>query len=74
VAGSRRLADRAGARFRQPRSRSAGPRETLLAAGGFAGRDTLNVATGFNRRLGIAGAILKRMDGEGQRGAIARTD
>ncbi|MFM1861494.1 MAG: hypothetical protein RLZ26_16 [Pseudomonadota bacterium] len=45
------------------------PREILLVVDGLTGQDAVNVATEFDRRLGITGVILTRMDGDGRGGA-----
>jgi signal recognition particle subunit SRP54 len=47
----------------------ADPREILLVVDGLTGQDAVNVATEFDRRLGITGVILTRMDGDGRGGA-----
>ena len=45
------------------------PRETLLVVDGLTGQDAVNVAGEFDRRLGITGIILTRMEGDGRGGA-----
>jgi signal recognition particle subunit SRP54 len=48
---------------------AARPRETLLVVDGLTGQDAVNVATEFDRRVGITGVVLTRMDGDGRGGA-----
>jgi len=45
------------------------PRETLLVVDGLTGQDAVNVATEFDRQVGISGVVLTRMDGDGRGGA-----
>ena len=45
------------------------PRETLLIVDGLTGQDAVNVAEEFERKVGISGVILTRMDGDGRGGA-----
>lgn len=46
-----------------------GPVETLLVADALTGQDAVNVATGFNERIGLTGIVLTRIDGDGRGGA-----
>lgn len=45
------------------------PFETLLVADSLTGQDAVNVAKTFNDQVGITGAVLTRMDGDGRGGA-----
>ncbi len=45
------------------------PREILLVVDGLTGQDAVIVATEFDRRVGITGVVLTRMDGDGRGGA-----
>ncbi len=45
------------------------PREILLVVDGLTGQDAVNVATEFDKRVGITGVVLTRMDGDGRGGA-----
>ncbi len=45
------------------------PRETLLVVDGLTGQVAVEVAQEFDRRLGITGVVLTRMDGDGRGGA-----
>ena len=45
------------------------PREILLVVDGLTGQDAVNVASEFDRRVGITGVVLTRMDGDGRGGA-----
>lgn len=45
------------------------PDEILLVADGMTGQDAVNIAKGFNDRLGITGVILTKMDGDARGGA-----
>lgn len=45
------------------------PLETLLVADSLTGQDAVNVATEFDKQLGITGVVLTRMDGDGRGGA-----
>ena len=47
----------------------ASPRETLLVVDGLTGQDAVNVAAEFDRRVGISGVVLTRMEGDGRGGA-----
>jgi signal recognition particle subunit SRP54 len=46
-----------------------GPVETLLVADAMTGQDAVNVAASFNRRIGLTGIILTRVDGDARGGA-----
>jgi signal recognition particle subunit SRP54 len=45
------------------------PDEILLVADGMTGQDAVNIAKGFDDRLGITGVILTKMDGDARGGA-----
>src|SRR5512137_1638815 len=45
------------------------PREILFVADAMTGQEAVNVATGFNDRLGITGVILTKLDGDAKGGA-----
>ncbi|MGQ0677598.1 MAG: signal recognition particle protein [Rhodospirillales bacterium] len=45
------------------------PRETLLVADAMTGQDAVNVARGFNEKLGLTGIVLTRVDGDARGGA-----
>jgi signal recognition particle subunit SRP54 len=45
------------------------PRETLLVVDGLTGQVAVEVAEEFDRRVGISGVVLTRMDGDGRGGA-----
>ena len=45
------------------------PVETLLIADSLTGQDAVNVASEFDRQVGITGVVLTRMDGDGRGGA-----
>lgn len=49
--------------------REANPAEVLLVADALTGQDAVNVAKAFNEQIGISGAVLTRMDGDGRGGA-----
>ncbi|MFZ5610535.1 MAG: signal recognition particle protein [Pseudomonadota bacterium] len=49
--------------------RAAEPLETLLVADALTGQDAVNVARDFDEKVGITGAVLTRMDGDGRGGA-----
>ena len=46
-----------------------GPFETLLVADSLTGQDAVTVAKAFDEQVGITGAVLTRMDGDGRGGA-----
>ncbi len=46
-----------------------GPSEILLVVDALSGQDALNVAEEFNRRLGLTGLVLTKMDGDARGGA-----
>ncbi len=48
---------------------AAEPRETLLVADSLTGQDAVRVAEAFDRRLGLTGVVLTRLDGDGRGGA-----
>jgi signal recognition particle subunit SRP54 len=50
-------------------SDAARPRETLLVADAMTGQDAVNVARGFNEKLGLTGIVLTRVDGDARGGA-----
>ncbi len=45
------------------------PIEVLLVADALTGQDAVNVADSFNKRVGLTGIILTRVDGDGRGGA-----
>jgi signal recognition particle subunit SRP54 len=45
------------------------PKEVLFVADAMTGQEAVNVARGFNDRLGITGVILTKMDGDARGGA-----
>lgn len=45
------------------------PREILFVADAMTGQEAVNVAGGFNERLGITGVILTKLDGDAKGGA-----
>jgi len=45
------------------------PREVLFVADAMTGQEAVNVASGFNERLGLTGAILTKLDGDAKGGA-----
>ena len=45
------------------------PREILFVADAMTGQEAVNVAAGFNERLGITGVILTKLDGDAKGGA-----
>lgn len=45
------------------------PREVLLVADAMLGQQSVNVAEGFNQRLGLSGLILTKIDGDARGGA-----
>lgn len=45
------------------------PHEILLVVDALTGQDAVNVATGFNEKLGIDGIIMTKMDGDSRGGA-----
>jgi signal recognition particle subunit SRP54 len=45
------------------------PREILFVADAMTGQEAVNVATGFDERLGITGVILTKLDGDAKGGA-----
>jgi signal recognition particle subunit SRP54 len=49
--------------------RLAAPAEILLVADAMTGQEAVNIARGFNERLGITGLILTRVDGDARGGA-----
>jgi signal recognition particle subunit SRP54 len=49
--------------------RRAGPVEILLVADAMTGQEAVNIAQGFNNRLGITGLILTKVDGDARGGA-----
>ena len=48
---------------------AANPHEILLVLDALTGQDAVNTAKAFNDRLGITGAVLTRVDGDGRGGA-----
>ena len=48
------------------------PRETLLVVDGLTGQVAVDVAQEFDAKIGITGAVLTRMDGDGRGGAALR--
>lgn len=49
--------------------RELSPKEILFVADAMTGQDAVNMAKGFNDRLGITGIILTKMDGDARGGA-----
>jgi signal recognition particle subunit SRP54 len=47
----------------------ANPAEVLLVADAMTGQEAVNIATGFNERVGITGLILTKIDGDARGGA-----
>ena len=45
------------------------PHEILLVVDALTGQDAVNIATGFNDRLGVDGIIMTKMDGDSRGGA-----
>lgn len=45
------------------------PQEILFVADAMTGQEAVNVASGFNERLGITGVVLTKMDGDAKGGA-----
>ncbi|MCZ6721150.1 MAG: signal recognition particle protein [Proteobacteria bacterium] len=45
------------------------PAETLLVADALTGQDAVNLARGFDERVGLTGIVLTRVDGDGRGGA-----
>ena len=46
-----------------------GPAETLLVVDSMTGQDAVNIAEEFNRRIGLTGLILSKLDGDARGGA-----
>lgn len=49
--------------------RRTNPSEVLLVADAMTGQEAVNIATGFNTRVGITGLILTKIDGDARGGA-----
>jgi len=49
--------------------RRTNPSEVLLVADAMTGQEAVNIATGFNSRVGITGLILTKIDGDARGGA-----
>src|SRR5271167_612049 len=49
--------------------RAASPHEVLLVADALTGQDAVNLARGFDERVGLTGIVLTRVDGDGRGGA-----
>jgi signal recognition particle subunit SRP54 len=49
--------------------RRSAPAEILLVADSMTGQEAVNIADGFNKRLGITGLILTKVDGDARGGA-----
>ncbi len=49
--------------------RTVDPREILLVADAMTGQEAVNVATGFDARLGLTGVVLTKLDGDAKGGA-----
>ncbi len=45
------------------------PHQTLLVVDAMTGQDAVNVATGFNARVGLSGVIMTKLDGDARGGA-----
>lgn len=50
------------------------PDEILLVVDSLAGHEIVNVASTFNERLGITGAVLTKLDGDARGGSAPRSD
>ncbi|MFD0915034.1 signal recognition particle protein [Pseudahrensia aquimaris] len=48
---------------------AADPHEILLVADSLTGQDAVNLAESFNKRVGVTGIVLTRIDGDGRGGA-----
>jgi signal recognition particle subunit SRP54 len=48
---------------------AASPHEVLLVADSLTGQDAVNLALAFDRRVGLTGIVLTRVDGDGRGGA-----
>ena len=48
---------------------AANPHEVLLVADSLTGQDAVNLARAFDRRVGLTGIVLTRVDGDGRGGA-----
>ncbi len=48
---------------------SVDPREILLVADAMTGQEAVNVATGFDSKLGLTGVVLTKLDGDARGGA-----
>ena len=48
---------------------AADPHEILLVADSLTGQDAVNLAENFNKRVGVTGIVLTRIDGDGRGGA-----
>ena len=49
------------------------PHEILLAVDALTGQDAVNIAEGFNEKLGVDGIIMTKMDGDSRGGAALST-
>ncbi len=49
--------------------RRTNPAEVLLVADSMTGQEAVNIATGFNERVGITGLVLTKVDGDARGGA-----
>ena len=49
------------------------PHEILLAVDALTGQDAVNIASGFNEKLGVDGIIMTKMDGDSRGGAALST-
>jgi signal recognition particle subunit SRP54 len=49
--------------------RAANPHEVLLVADSLTGQDAVNLARAFDKRVGLTGIVLTRVDGDGRGGA-----
>ncbi|MBC8170133.1 MAG: signal recognition particle protein [Anaerolineae bacterium] len=49
--------------------RRTSPAEVLLVADAMTGQEAVNIATGFNQRVGITGLVLTKIDGDARGGA-----
>lgn len=45
------------------------PREILLVADAMTGQEAVNIATGFDQKLGLTGVVLTKLDGDAKGGA-----
>jgi signal recognition particle subunit SRP54 len=68
TAGRLQIDDRMMAEVEEVKARTK-PNEVLLVADGMTGQEAVNIADAFNKRLGLTGLILTKMDGDARGGA-----